>query len=90
MLVGEKYKIESDGLNVTLYKPVNVKSTGGIRWQPTAFFYSFQNALDYLVDMEVLETGLKDFRSVVEKQAELYQFIKSLKVIPDFVESCTR
>ena len=79
MLIGEKYKIESDSLNVTLYKPVKVKKTEGIRWQPIAYFSSFENMLDYLVDLEVMETGLKDYRAVVEKQKELYQLIKGLK-----------
>jgi len=79
MLIGDKYKIESDSLNVTLYKPVKVKKTDGIRWQPIAYFSSFENALKHLVDLEVMETGLKDFRAVVEKQKELYQLIRGLK-----------
>ena len=79
MEINKKYKIESDGLNVTLYATVNVKKTGGIRWQPVAYFSSFENALHHLVDLEVKGTELKDFRSVVEKQNELYQLIKGLK-----------
>jgi len=79
MLIGDSYKIESDSLNVTLYKPVKVKKTGGIRWQPIAYFSSFENAFDHLVDLEVMETGLKDTRAVVEKQKELYQLIRGMK-----------
>jgi len=79
MLIGNKYKIESDSLNVTLYRPVKVKKTDGIRWQPIAYFSSLENALDHLVDLEVMETGLKDFRAVIEKQKELYQLIRGLK-----------
>lgn len=79
MLVGDKYKVESDSLNITIYKPVKVKKTGDIRWQPIAYFSSLSNALDHLVDLEVAETGLKDFRAVVKKQKELYQLIKGLK-----------
>jgi hypothetical protein len=79
MLIGNHWKIESDSLNVTLYKPVKVKNTNSIRWQPIAYFSSFENALAHLVDFEVMETGLKDFRSVVEKQKELYQLIRGLK-----------
>ena len=58
MLIGDKYKIESDSLNVTLYKPVKVKKSDSIRWQPIAYFSSFENALKHLVDLEVMETGL--------------------------------
>ena len=90
MLVGDRYKVESDSLNVTLYKAVNVKKTGSIRWQPIAYFSNVGNALKHLVDLEVMETGLKDFRAIVEKQAELYQLIDSLKGLPERVESCTR
>ena len=79
VLVGDKYKIESDPLNVTLYKVVNVKKTEGIRWQPIAYYSCLENALDHLVDLEVMETGLKDFQTVVEKQKELYKLIKGLK-----------
>ena len=90
MLIGDKYKIESDSLNVTLYQKVNVKKTCGIRWQPVAYFSNFSNALKHLFDLEVMETGLKDFRAVVEKQEELYRLIDSLKGLPERVESCTR
>ena len=58
---------------------MNVKKTGGIRWQPIAYFSSMANALSHMVDLEVMETGLKDFRAVVEKQKELYGLIKGLK-----------
>ncbi len=76
MLIGDKYKVESDALNVTLYKLVKVKKTGATNWKPIAYFSSLSNALDHLVDLEVMETGLKDFRAVVEKQKELHQLIK--------------
>jgi len=80
MLIGNKYKIESDSLNVTLYKPVKVKKTGAIRWQPIAYFATIANALKELVDLEVKDTELKDFQVVAEKQEELYQLIKTLKL----------
>jgi len=80
MLIGNKYKIESDSLNYTLYKPVTVKKTGGIRWQPVAYFSNMVNALDFLVDLKVAETGLKELRTVIKKQEEIYQLIRSLKL----------
>ena len=90
MLIGKKYKIESDSLNVTLYQKVNVKKTGGIRWQPIAYFSSPQNALDHLVKLEAMENGMKDLETVVEKIEELHRLISSLKGLPERVESCTR
>ena len=79
MQIGDNYKLESDSLNVTLYKAVNVIKTGGTRWQPIAYFSNTANALEHLVDLEVAETGLKEFQVVVEKQKELYQLIRGLK-----------
>ena len=79
MLIGDKYKIESDSLNVTLYHKGTSKTNSNIYWRPIAFFSSVGNALNHLVDLEVAETGLKEFRVVVERQKELYKLIKGLK-----------
>ena len=80
MLVGDKYKIESDSMNVTVYEKVKVIKTGSFRWQPIAYFSSFKNALKYIADLEVMKTGLEDFQVVVEKQDEIYRLISSLKM----------
>lgn len=87
MLIGDKYKIESDSLNVTLYERAKSK-TAVTGWRSIAFFSSPQNALEHLVDLEVAETGLKDLKTVVEKQNELYTLVKQLENIPERVESC--
>ena len=88
MLIG-KYKIDSDSENVTLYKSVNNKTTGGIRWQPIAYFSSYQNALEGLIDQEVMATGLTDLKTVVKKQNELFDLVKQLGNIPERTEPCT-
>jgi hypothetical protein len=80
MLIGEKYKVESDSLNVTVYEKVPVRKYNSFRWQPIAYFSSFKNALKSLVDLEVMKTGLKDFQKVVKKQDEIYRLIKSLEI----------
>lgn len=80
MLIGAKYKIESpDSMNVTLYRKEIVKK-GGIRWRAIAYFATPANALKYLVDQEVKETGLKELRVVVEKIDELYRLVDSLQL----------
>ena len=66
MIIGDKYRIESDSLNVTLYERAKSK-TAATNWRSIAFFSSVQNALDYLIDLEVMATGLKDLKSVAEK-----------------------
>lgn len=86
MLVGDKYKVESDSLNVTLYKKESIKK-GGIRWRATAYFSNPKNALEHLVNLEVMDTGLKDLKTVVKKQEELYDLINSLKGLPELLQS---
>ena len=88
MSIGDKYKIESDSLNVTLYERAKSK-TSVTQWRSITYFSSLQNALEHLVDLEVAETGLKDLQTVVEKQNELYTLVKKLGNIPERVEYCT-
>ncbi len=74
MLIGDRYKIEADNLNVTLYQQGKSKTY----WRPVAYFATVENALIGLADLAIAETGLKDFRAVVAKQNEIYQLIKGL------------
>ena len=81
MLIGDRYKIESDSLNITLYRKGTSKVNGNNYWRPISYFSTVGNALEGLVDLEVAETGLKDLRTVVEKQKELYLSCKQKKSI---------
>ena len=86
MLIGDTYEIRSDDMNITLYERAKSK-TAVTRWRPIAYFSSFQNALDHLVDLEVMGTGLIDLKTVVEKQNELYALINQLGNTSGGVES---
>lgn len=78
MKIGEnKYKIEADNLNITLYQYMEKKDKTHY-WYPVAYFGTPQNALEYLMDKEIMETGFKDFETVCKKQDELYQLIQAL------------
>ena len=79
MLIGERYKVESDSLNVTLYRRGTSKK-GGTYWRPIAYFATIKNALEHLINLEVNETGLKDLESVVKRQDEIIGMIKGLKI----------
>ena len=78
MLIGKKYKIEADSLNLTLYQRTVSKKTGAERWSVLGYFGKVQNALKFLVDSGVAETGLTEFRKIVTKQDELYKLIEGL------------
>lgn len=83
MQVGKDWKIESDTLNITLYKRHAVRATakkpGHNYWTAEGYYSNIKNALEALVDYEVAETGLKDFRAVSQKQDDLYKLIEALK-----------
>ena len=78
MNIGKNYKIEGDSFNFTLSKK-HTNKTGKVYWSGIAYFSSLKNALDYLVDLEVAETGLTDLKTVVAKQDELYALISKIK-----------
>ncbi len=80
MLIGKDYKIESDSLNVSLYERRVSKEKQKEYWVAIKHFSSLGNALKALVDMKVKETKLLDFRTVREKQDELYNLIDNLKI----------
>jgi len=80
MLVGKKYKVESDSMNVTVSeKKVNQKK-GTEYWASIAFFSTVKGALNYLVNLEVKNTELKDLKSVDKRIDELEAIIGGLKV----------
>ncbi len=83
MLIGEHWKIESDDLNVIVSRRTVArkgKNDGKEKWTAEAFCSSLQNALQWLVDQEVKETGLTDLRTVLKKQTALYKLMKDIKL----------
>jgi hypothetical protein len=78
MLIGNKYKIEAEAPNVILYRKRTTKKDNATRWQAIAYFSTPKNALEYMADLEVNGTGLKDLKTVIEKQEELKKLISGL------------
>ena len=58
MLIGN-YKIESDSLNITVFEKMLSKKSGESYWKPIGYFSNVQNALRFMVDLEVNKTELK-------------------------------
>ncbi len=84
MLIGKRYKIESDELNITLYEKIkktykkgNKAGQSELVWQVLGYYSSVANALMGLVNMEVMKTGLKDLDSVMKRIDELEKMIKA-------------
>ena len=90
MLIGAKYKIESDDMNVILFKKKQITGTGKGRpskrevgseyWATEAYFSSPKQALKYIISKEIMVTGLEDFKTVVEKIDELHKLIEGMKI----------
>ncbi len=79
MTINEKYKIESDEMNVTLYEKYiskEGKNEGKPQWKPVSYHGNLEMALKSLVDKEINGTGLKDIETVVAKIQELKSFIE--------------
>lgn len=82
MLIGKNYKVESDELNVTLYRRTTIKTgkkAGQEHWSPFMYYSTIQNALKGFADMELNKSGLKDLEAVAKKQDEIYRLIEGLK-----------
>ena len=84
MNIGD-YKLESDTYNITLSEKKIVKrgkNIGKSYFTPMAYFATPQNALKYLVDLELRLDGFKDLETITKKQQELYTLIDSLRGLP--------
>lgn len=82
MEINEKYKMEStDLLNVTLFEKYigkEGKNKGVELWKPLSYHPNFEAAFKYLVDREILSTGLKTFEEIENKISELKEFKKGM------------
>lgn len=86
MEIGSEWKIESDSLNVILYR-----KRGRIKkdtkesceaWERVGYYATVAGALHGLVNQGVRETELKDLKTVVEKIAELHALIDTIGIPP--------
>jgi len=77
IIIGDKYKIDADSLNVTLFVKM-VREDKTHYWYPKAYFCTAKNALDYMVDKEINGTGFADLQTICQKIEELYKLIQGL------------
>ena len=75
MLIGKDIKVETDELNVTLFKRRVNQKTKKEYWTPLTYHATVRDALNELVRMKVNKTGLTDFRTVVDKMDEVRKLI---------------
>jgi hypothetical protein len=84
MLIGDKYKLESDRFTITLsekkIKGDKSKDAGGEWWDEIMYFSNIHNALKALVDYDLNMSGLSDLKAIADRQMELYLLIRSLPI----------
>ena len=82
MLIGKRYKLESDSLNVTLFKKRKrtrkSDETKYEDWEIIGYFATPSNALHELVDLGVRDTELKDLKTITSAITALHTSIESL------------
>ena len=74
MLIGNDYKIESDGVNVTLSKKYIIrdgKNAGSERWEGLTYHRTLEQALNECIRREINATYLKDVKDIVKRIKEL-------------------
>jgi len=80
MLVGDRYKIRIEDLNVTLFKchTTTEKSNnpGQIAWTPKGYFNSIKECLSRMIDLDI--QSVDDVRYISERQEYLRDVIKDL------------
>jgi len=84
MKINKDYRLESDELNVTLYKRGVYKKgehTGEEFWTAVGFWGTPEAALKGMVNLEIKGTGMTDLETVVNKINELaYEISKTKKL----------
>ena len=81
MLIGKKWKVESDSLNVILSERITKRPKGKAPyegWGVRGYFSTVANALKFLIEHEVKGTGLTDLETVVNKIDELKGLIEQV------------
>lgn len=76
MRINEKYSIESDVLNVTVYehsvvKEKESKNFGKEVKKAVGYLATIDQAFKFLIDREVKGTGMEDFNTIMNKIEEL-------------------
>lgn len=74
MLIGNDYKIESDGVNVTLSKKYIIrdgKNAGSERWEGLTYHRTLEQALNECIRREINATYLKDVKDIVKRIKQL-------------------
>jgi len=78
MMIGKDYRIESDNLQVTLFRRGTNKKTGEDTWAVAGYFSDLKQALKFMARYEIKAIGLENLKAVANRQDEIYKLIEGL------------
>jgi hypothetical protein len=64
MLIGTRYKVESNSLQITVYEKGTSKETKKVYWRAIAYYTTVAAAIKGLLQLEVRKSGLTDLETV--------------------------
>lgn len=74
--VGNKWLLKSDGLNIIVQERKKNKTKGTYYWCSVAYFATFAAALSYLVEHEVKQVDLADYKALCDKIAAIHKEVR--------------
>jgi hypothetical protein len=81
MIIGTKFKIESEPMNIILSQKIKRQSRAGekyVAWKVIGYFATVENALHELVNLKVRESHLKDVRTIMAEIEKLHKMIEGV------------
>ena len=78
MQINSNWKVESDDMNVILYKHCS-KKTGEDDWRAVGYYSTVANALRAFIEMGIKGTGMVDLQTIVNKIEEVHKDILKLQ-----------
>ena len=82
MKIGNKWKIESDSLNIILYRKKKrvKKDTKEVYedWEPMGYFSTIPNALREMINQRIRDTELKDVKTIIAEIDKLETLLQGL------------
>ena len=85
MMIGQKWLVGADSLNIILYRRQMNRKTGKEYWRAHSYYSSVANALMCLVDQGVRDTELADLQTVCDRIDQLHgEILEDLSLLSCF------
>ncbi len=89
MKIGNKWKIESDSLNIILYRKKKrvKKDTKEVYedWETMGYFSTIPNALREMINQRIRDTELKDVKTIIAEIDKLETLLQGLSQPPQAI-----